>query len=83
MDRTNFNPEVTGSVRTLIAKWRDREANEVYIFTELKEYEDGQRTLMKQENGDKEWAERMAKHYKLELPELKESVIKASDIGDR
>lgn len=62
----------TTTVRTLISRWNDRQAELVYIFTELREYENGEREVVKQESGDAAWADRMVEHYGLTLPGTKD-----------
>jgi len=65
------NAETT-TVRTLISKWSDRDAKTLYMFTELVEYENGARDAVKSETGDEAWANRIAEHYKLKMPEAKD-----------
>lgn len=56
-------------VRTLTVKWSDKLANFEYTLNTFYEYENGERELRAQTAGDKDWAERIAKHYILEMPQ--------------
>lgn len=55
----------THKVRT---RWCDYRAQYLYIVKELVEYDNGEIRHMNTYEGDREWAERMAAHYKFELP---------------
>lgn len=62
----------TLEVHKLSVRWSDQEGEYQYVFSALQESSNGERRLKKQSYGDAAWAERMSKHYGIELPEVKE-----------
>lgn len=59
-------------IRNLSVDWSDQEGDYVYILTKLAEYKNGERDIAGALSGNKSWAERIAKHYGLDMPEIKE-----------
>lgn len=60
-------------VRELQVQWSDKAANYVYRLVTFAEYETGERQIVNEVNGDgnRQWAEKIAKHYGIEIPEEK------------
>jgi hypothetical protein len=52
--------------------WSNIVGDYMYELYQFNEHENGERRLCMTYTGDKAWAERIAKHHKIEVPEIKE-----------
>lgn len=59
-------------IRNLSVQWSDKDGDYVYTLNNLTEYSDGARDVHSQFTGNKDWATRIAEHYKLQVPEVTE-----------
>lgn len=68
MGRDGRYEEATEVIRRLTVDWSDKAGDYVYTLNCLHEFSNGERQLVKSESGDLAWAERIAKHYNIEVP---------------
>ena len=70
--RYSSRDDVVARHYQLTSRWSDRLADQIYFLSTLVENSEGERHKVAEHDGDRAWAERIAKHYNIELPEEEE-----------
>lgn len=60
----------TDQIYKLTVEWSDKAGDHVYTLNKLNEFRNGERQSASSYQGDKEWAERIAEHYGIDVPEV-------------
>lgn len=62
----------TDQINRLTVEWSDKDGDYLYTLAKLNEFSNGERQRATSCSGDKAWAERIAEHYGIEIPEAQD-----------